>query len=272
MKTTRIRASYYQQFDADYNLDVPAEGYGGWKQAEIELDLQRTAVVVMHAWEAGTRDQYPGWYRAVEYIERGQAIVRDVLPPLLAGVRASGVRLFHVVGGGQYYQSLPGYRRAVDLAGPQKLPGWMQADATLQALRSFKAEHVFVGRHNEPDVTRGFAGLTFARGTEPVGDEGIAENAPQLFALCQAAGVNHLIYSGFAINWCLLMSPGGMLDMHRQGIMCSAFRDATTAVENRESARGEQHKEEALWRVALSFGFVFETADFLAALGTEARP
>ncbi len=271
MKITRVRARYYQQFDADYNLAVPAEGYAGWNHADVDLDLERTGVVVMHAWEAGTRAQYPGWYRAVEYIERGQAIVRDVLPPLLAGVRAHGVTLLHVVGGGTYYQDLPGYRKAVELAGPQTLPGWMPADPTLKALRAFKAEHVFVGRHNEPDVERGFQHVTFAPGTEPAGGEGIAENAPQLFALCKAAGVNHLIYSGFAINWCLLMSPGGMLDMHRQGIMCSAFRDATTAVENRESARGEQHKEEALWRVALSFGFVFDTADFLASLPA-ARP
>ena len=33
-----LKAKYYQQFDADYNLDVPAEGYGGWQEAEIPLD------------------------------------------------------------------------------------------------------------------------------------------------------------------------------------------------------------------------------------------
>jgi len=32
-----IPANYYQQFDADYNLDVPAEGFGGWKKSNIEL-------------------------------------------------------------------------------------------------------------------------------------------------------------------------------------------------------------------------------------------
>ena len=68
-----LKASYYQQFDADFSLDVPAEGYGGWKAADIEIAPQHTAVVVMHAWDTGTREQFPGWRRAVEYMPRAQA-------------------------------------------------------------------------------------------------------------------------------------------------------------------------------------------------------
>ena len=71
---------------------------------------------------------------------------------------------------------------------------------------------------------------------------------------------------GFALNWCLLMSPGGMVDMARHGCLCSTIREATTAVENRETARQELEKQQALWRVALEFGFVFGLEDFLAAL------
>ncbi len=114
----RCPANYYQQFDADYEREVPAEGYGGWQRAEIELDLDHTALVSMHAWETGTREQYPGWYRAVEYIPRAQEICRTVYPRLMTAVRGAGATLFHVVGGGNYYQSLPGYQRAVALAGP----------------------------------------------------------------------------------------------------------------------------------------------------------
>ena len=85
-------------------------------------------------------------------------------------------------------------------------------------------------------------------------------------ALCRAQGINHLVYVGFAINWCLLMSPGGMVDMARHGCLCSTIREATTAVENRETAREQREKQQALWRVALEFGFVFGLDDFLKAL------
>lgn len=260
-------AHYYQQFDADYDRDVPAEGYGGWQRMELELNLDRTAFVSMHAWETGTRAQFPGWYRAVEYIPRAQEICRSIYPGLLTAVRQAGGTLFHVVGGGNYYQETAGYQRAVALAGPAPPPlDTVPADDSLRNLQALRNEKVFVGPHNAADVQRGFAQLDFAPEARPMGDEGVAENGQQLLALCRHHGMNHLIYFGFAINWCLFMSPGGMWEMSRHGAMCSAIRQATTAVENRESARREWAKELALWRVALAWGFVFDVDDVIAAL------
>lgn len=267
MRTVRLPAHYYQQFDADFSRDVPAEGYGGWKREPIDLSWDHTALVVMHAWDCGTCEQHPGWFRAVEYIPRADAICRTVFPQLLGAVRRQGFRLFHVVGGGDYHKSYPGYRRALELAGPSpSRPEQIAVDETLRCLRQFRSEHVFVGKHNAEDVRRGVAGLDFAPQAEPRGDEFVAEDGHQLFALCKHHGINHLIYAGFAINWCLLMSPGGMLDMSQRGLMCSAIRQAVTAVENKETARRELCKEVGLWRVALAFGFVFDLNDFVTAI------
>lgn len=268
MRTITLRAETYQQFDADLAREVPGEGYGGWQTHDLPVDLDRAAVVIMHAWETGTPSAYHGWYRAVEYMPRAQRILADIFPPLLAAVRSSGMALFHVVGGGDYYRDYPGYRRAVDLAGPEATLPQVPSDPTAADLRRFRARHVFVGDHNRADVDAGFRHLDFAPQACPLGEEGIAENAHQLAALCDERGVNHLIYAGFAINWCLLMSPGGMVDMSRRGAICSAFRQAVTAVENRESARSEAHKAEALWRVALAFGFVFDVDNFINEVKT----
>ena len=51
--------------------------------------------------------------------------------------------------------------------------------------------------------------------------------------------------------------------------MCSAFRQAVTAVKNKKTARSELCKEIALWRVALAFGFVFDVDMFVSALTAE---
>jgi hypothetical protein len=265
----RLPANYYQQFDADFALDVPGEGYGGWQRAPVELSWEHTALVVMHAWDCGTREEFPGWHRAVEYIPRADAICERVFPRLLGAVREYGFRLFHVVGGGEYHKQLPGYLRTAELAGPPPEVERIEADESLQRLQGFRSERVFVGPHNREDVDRGFARLDFAPRARPREDEAIAENGHQLFALCKQHGVSHLIYAGFAINWCLLMSPGGMLDMSRRGVMCSALRQAVTAVENRETARRELCKQIALWQVALAFGFVFDVDDFVDALSAE---
>jgi hypothetical protein len=177
------------------------------------------------------------------------------------------MNIFHVVGGGDYYKEFPGYKRAVELSGPEpEKPERIQTDPVYDELKKFKSENVYVGAHNREDVTRGFKKLDFPKEAKPVGDEGLAENADQLYALCKEAGVNHLIYAGFAINWCLLLSPGGMKDMYERGLICSAIRQATTAVENRETARQELCKEVGLWRVALAFGFVFDVDDLIERL------
>jgi len=267
VSAVKIRANYYQQFDADVARDVPGEGYGGWKQEAIEIEPAHTALVVMHSWANGTSVKYPGWWRAVEYMPRANEICKTVFPRLLGVVRRAGWTLFHVVGGGDYYRNCPGYLRAVSLAGPTPPHvATVVHDPVIESLGRFRGAKVFPGEHNQPDIKQGFASLGFGANSEPLGDEGVAENGHQLFALCRHHGINHLVYAGFAINWCLLMSPGGMHEMAPRGILCSAIRQAVTAVENRESARTESHKEEALWRVALAFGFVFDLDDFVATV------
>lgn len=267
MRNVSLQANYYQQFDADLTLEVPGEGYGGWQRGEIEISLDRTALVLMHAWDTGLPEEYPGWYRCVEYLPRAASIVREVFPPLLQATRAAQMPVLHVVGGGNYYQHLPGYQRAVELAGEREpAPEQITVDSTLQQLQAFRSRNVFVGEHNQPDVGRGFLNVDFPEEARPHDGEGVAENVQQLFALCKDAGINHLIYAGFAINWCLLLSPGGMADMTKHGIMCSALRQAVTAVENKETARQQLNKEAGLWRVALAFGFVFDVPDFTTAI------
>ncbi|WP_438479824.1 hypothetical protein [Oleiharenicola lentus] len=259
----KLPAQLYRQFDADYSRDVPGEGYGGWHDVEVELAPAHTALVVMHAWDSGQPGEFPGWRRAVEYTPRAEKILCDVFPPLLSAVRNSPLPVFHVVGGRDYYSHLPGYVPTKPTPLPQ-----VAADPAYHALQQLRHDHATPGAHNAADATAGFARLDFAPNARPLAHEGIAENGEQLAALCRAHGINHLIYVGFAINWCLLMSPGGMVDLKRHGCLCSTIAEAVTAVENRETAREEREKQQALWRVAVEFGFVFNLPDFLKALPT----
>ena len=260
----RLPAGYYRQFDADLNLDVPAEGYGGWTTIPVELPLAKTALVSMHAWQFGTPEQYPGLYRQIEYIGRAERIMGEVYPPIMAAARKAGMPVFHVAAGGDYFRQMPGHLEVLELAGeePVKATG-ADPDPDLAGLRQLRAQQA---RHNTEDRENGHASVDFPVAARPLDGEPIAETTHQLNAVCRARGISHLIYMGVAINWCLLMSPAGMIDMGRLGYMCSAIRQATTAVENKETARAEWCKEIGLWRVAVAFGFVFDAEDFTAAL------
>jgi nicotinamidase-related amidase len=267
MKPIHLPAQLYRQFDADPALAVPGEGYRGWHTVEAELAPAHTALVVMHAWDCGQPHEFPGWRRAVEYTPRAEKIMAEIFPTMLTAVRRSPLPVFHVVGGDRdYWSHLPGYQQTVQLVRPTPSPRLVPGDPVLERNQLLRRTQGSPGVHNSPDIAAGFARLDFAPAARPVGDEAIAKDGEQLAALCRAQGINHLVYVGFALNWCLLMSPGGMVDMARQGCLCSTIREATTAVENRETARGELEKQQALWRVALEFGFVFSLDDFVKAL------
>ena len=260
----RLPAGYYRQFDANLTLDVPAEGFDGWTTVPVELPLAKTALVSMHAWQFGTPEQFPGLYRQIEYIDRAGMIMEEVYPPILAAARAAGMPVLHVAAGGDYFKRLPGHLEVLELAGeePAKPPG-PECDPTLERLQEVRAHP---GRHNAEDYRIGHESVDFPAPARPLDGEPISETTHQLNAVCRARGISHLVYMGVAINWCLLMSPAGMIDMSRLGYMCSAIRQATTAVENKETARQELCKEIGLWRVSRAFGFVFDADDMTTAL------
>ncbi len=263
MRIVEIPTWYYEQFDADFNMEIPGEGYGGWKQEDLPLNLDKTAIVVMHAHYCGTRTEFPGWHRAVEYIPRSYTISKEVFPGILNAARNTGIKVYHVVAKGDFYKDYPGYKVAKRLAQRSHPLEKMEHDDVIRSLTKFKNNRAYPGAHNIQDIQKGYENINFLNEARPLCDEGIAETSDQLFGLCKRDGINHLIYMGFAINWCLLTSPGGMVDMSRRGIMCSAIRQGVTAVENRETAREQLNKEEGLWRVALAFGFVYDVDDLI---------
>ncbi len=259
-----VPAWIYQQYDADYSLEHPGQGYGGWQKLDIPIDTEHTAVIVMHAWECGTPETHPALHRVCEYVPRGREIIRERFPGFLEKVRASDVRLLHVGSRTEAsLESLPGYIRTKAACPPEDWQTQIEEDETLKTLRRIHLDRGLYG-HNAAQVaeenrTRDFAIM-------PADDEDVAATTGQLLMLCRKYGISHLIYTGFAVNACLTLSPCGWVDMTRAGVMCSVIRDLTTAVENRESCAEERNKEYGLWAFSLWGGFVFDRADVENAL------
>lgn len=260
-----IKNHYYRQYDADFTLEFPSEAFLGWTTGEVDVTPERVGLVVMHAWDYGPIEANPGAFRAESQLPRTYEVTRRVLPGLLAATRAAGVPVFYTVLGAGYYERYPGYARAVKAAGPDEAPLLgVEPDASSARLRQFHADHGFVGKHNQADAANAWKNVRLSPLVEPQPCDGVAKNAHQLTALCREAGVNHLVYAGFNLDSCILMAPGGMVDMNRRGAICSVLRDAVTACENKETERLETMKQLGLWRVSVEFGgLVLDTADFI---------
>ena len=257
----KVNAWIYRQYDADLKLEYPGEGYTGWVREEIPIDPAHTAIVVMHAWDVGTPEQVPAQYRVCEYIPRSTEIIKNRFPDFLEKVRKSGFKLIHVGSQSETsLETLPGYIRTKNKWGTEPFPHpQVDSDPVWERLQKLRVESGLYGKHNEEGVALSRQLRDFA--IMPADNEDVVATTHQLFSLCKEQGINHLIYTGFCINACLTMSPCGMYDMSRRGVICSIVRDLTTAVENRESCRTESHKEYGLWAFSLWGGFVFDRED-----------
>jgi len=265
MSIIKVQTNYYQQFDADYSLDVPAEGYGGWKEAELELNLDKTGIVLMHSMHYGKREDIPGLFRACEWLPRAYEMGEKVIPGLIRAARDAGIKVIHVAGG-KFDKNHPGYRKVLELAGKPKVLERIETDTVLDGLLAFKRDNGFPGVHNLPSYVACDQYTDFVKNTYPLDDEAIVENEDHMIAVCREYGLNHLIYVGYNINWCVMFASGGFMHIYRNGILCSTIRQAVTAVENKESARTGMGKEIALWTIAVGFGFVYDLDDFIQAI------
>ncbi|MDA0748488.1 MAG: hypothetical protein O2954_18370 [bacterium] len=274
-KVLRLPAHYYRQHDAALDKDIPGRGYAGWSSRVLDVPMEKTALVCMHAWNPGLVDEIPagpdspyaGWFRVVEYFSRATEISKKVFPPLFAAAREAGITVMHVGSSESYTDRHDEYRRIKEMAGspPERPAG--AVDDPLKSQWQTERNMLTQGAHNKKDITEGFKLVNFPPQAMPAPGEPVVINSHQLNAACREKGIWHLIYFGFAINWCLLASPGGMIDMSRMGYVCSAIRQATSAVENKESCTEEWAKQIALWRLSLMFGWVFDLDPVLAALG-----
>ena len=258
----QVPAWHYQTYDVDPSLPYPRASCGGWKKDLIPIAPAHTAVVVMHAWDCGDKEGDGAvYYKLVDYVPRSDVIIRDKYPGFMKKLRASGFNVIHV--GAGYERSidkLPGYARVQALCPEKPVLEAIQPDPVLLQLRQLHYDRVLYGKHlDELRRTQEIRVRDF--GVMPEPDEDVACTTEQLFAWCRKHEINHLIYTGFAVNACLVSSPCGRIDMTRRGIMCSLIRDLTSALESKESCTTEAFKEQGVWAFSIWGGFVFEQAD-----------
>jgi len=282
-KSLLLKGSFYRHHPIDFSQGANgALGMKGWGETvDVEAPVKESALISMHTENIGLIPELPyadrgplaGYMRWLEYIGRKADIVRAVYPRILAAARGAGMTVVHV-SMGDYGRKYPGYAKALEISGPEpetktpRAPGF----GNVRPPDDRKSKLIFGEHFNDNRDEEHFGRyFDFAEAAKPLGDEFVVETSHQLSSVLNSLGAWNLIYIGFAINWCLWFSEAGMVDMSRLGYRCSCIREGVTAVENKESVRGEQHKEEAMWRTSLMFGYIFSAGDFIAAC-EKARP
>ena len=269
-RTIEVPWHIYRHYPADFAAGTAAaRGFIGWQSEVRELDLAHTALVLMHLPDAGlTPDtqfgpdaQRPDVLGTVEWVPRTVDMIENRLPGLVQAARAAGLQVVHVQPN-RNYQTGPCWERSVAEVGerpaadPEKLP-----DASLQAAHKREVFELAARPEGSPEHEWGMPAVLM-----PQGDDLVAGESWDLHRLMAKRGITHLVYCGWAINWCLWFSPGGMCDMGRKGYLCSAVRGGCVAIENKVSAETEGNLEYAMWKTAVMFGYVFHLDELTAGL------
>jgi nicotinamidase-related amidase len=103
-------------------------------------------------------------------------------------------------------------------------------------------------------------------------DEDLVATGAQLHALCAARGILHLVYAGFATNWCILNRDYGMRAMARFGYNLILLRDATMGVEYPDTVDECFATELAIREVETQLGFSVDNRGFIAACEALGQP
>ena len=263
----------YRHFPADFSRwEMAAVGFQGWDSEIRELDLERTCLAMMHFPSTGLTPEtewgpdcpLPNSLGTVEWIPRTISVVTFRMPRLVEAARAAGMQVAHVGVGGKPYTEGEIWERCIKEVGDPP-PADTDVIGHGSAWKTLHTRDVF-------DLPRpklsAFPERQFILPAElmPQGDDIIAQHAWQLHRLLQNRGIDHIIYTGWALNWCLWFSPCGMSDMSRKGYLCSAVRGGCVAIENKESAVGEQNLEYAYWKTSTMFGYIFDLHELTHAL------
>ena len=223
----------------------------------MPLPMAQTALVLVDIWNTHFIESWR---------ERAEHVTATAIVPVLAAARQAGLTIVHAPSvrvAAQYPQGQC-YRPATDTPRPHSPPEWpppkpfaaapvrMPSTATpaskRRAVHSHWADRLAMSPHI--DVQAG---------------ESVVATGAQLHALSQDRRILHLLYVGFATNWCVLGKDYGIRAMKDRGYNPILLRDATTGVEFPDTLHTLQATELAVREVEQQHGFTASNRDFLTA-------
>src|SRR5207248_1129980 len=96
-------------------------------------------------------------------------------------------------------------------------------------------EHTRFGRDQEPRLSAALerykTELDVFDPVKPLPGEPVIHTGSQLHALLAERKILHLVYAGFATNWCMIGRDYAIIQMNGRGYNVILVRDATTGIE-----------------------------------------
>ena len=220
------------------------------REVGMALPLQQTALVLVDVWDN---------HFIESWLERAGRVTAEGVVPVLAKAREVGMTVVHAPSPpiAETYKQLKRHTPAV----PSAVADWPPAE-----FRARAGEYAaFRGPRSQPPGIPDIPELGMSPLVEVREEEFVVATGDQLQEVAREQGVMHLIFAGFATNWCILNRDYGMRAMARRGYNMILLRDATAGVEFPDTVDACFATEMAIREVEQQLGFSASNGDFFAA-------
>ncbi len=243
------------------------------REIEMALPVEQTAMVLVDIWNV---------HFIESYVEREQRVVNDFILPAIQAAREAKLPIIHAPSpelllnpevARQYPQaqrSPPGIEppRSDDEPDwpPEAFrrryqPSFNGADNPYYAYRGPRSQPPGIDVHWKELASE----LAMLPAVEVKENDDVVATGAQLHHVLAERNVLHLIYAGFATNWCLLGRDYGIRRMAGRGYNIIALRECTTGVEFPDTLDNLFVTEIGVREIEQQFGFTASNRDFVAA-------
>lgn len=242
----RLRSRYYRTIP----IDRPGPAYD-----DLELNEDRTALVVMHCWNIGCPDgpdidnDYWVGMGFPEVHREAEAIMKNSIRPAMDAARDIEMMVCHVES-----QTIERNRsgRKKDPVEEIEPSGWRERMTWRYHGRDYD--------HKSPLV-----GMDRAKVVAPLEGEPLVYRTADLVRHLGERGIENLIYAGFATDMCVLRAPGGIEDTAGLDYRVLLIRDATLGVEFPDTLRERLSTRWAIRFFESHYGDTITTEEFVEA-------
>ena len=254
MKELNLRVRYFQD-STPANVSC-RETHFIRREFEMPMPVAQTALVLVDLWNV---------HFIESWIERAKQITVDCVVPVIDAARRAGVTIVHAPSppvAAQYPQL--NRHKPPEPSVPSTWPpkAFRSREGDFEVYRGPRSQPPGIGVHwdsLEPE-------LAVSPAIDVQTDDFVIATGTQLHALLEEQHILHLLYAGFATNWCVLGRDYGIRSMARYGYNIVLLRDATTGVEFPDTFDTLFATEIAIREVEQQFGFSASNADFFKAV------
>lgn len=254
MKTLNLRVRYFQDSTP---ADVPCrETAFIRREFEMPLPIVETALVLVDLWNV---------HFIETWIERAKQVTAECVVPVIDAARQVGMTIVHAPSpsvAAQYPQLKRHKPPEPSTSSAWPPSNFRGREGDYAAYRGPRSQPPGIGIHWDKLASQ----LSMSPAIDVQDDDFVIATGQQLHELLEERQILHLIFAGFATNWCVLGRDYGIRSMARYGYNIILLRDATTGVEFPDTYDNLFTTEIAIREVEQQYGFSASNADFFVAV------